>query len=295
MQKLYEYILEEIEKSSDFYDSKISFEEYLFSLQKPAKLLWTSYRSNRVKVDYSKPQFQAAYLIRYYPHYVEMTLEVLEKCSEFFAFGRKINVCFFGAGPCPELLGLALYLKKYSPQTTDLAVNIYDLASKEWKPSRNITYKVHKSLCKGKGRVNVKATNLDLCSANSLEKISKTTNNSHLFVFQNCLNEIWNKSATQNNIKFLLDRAPKDSFIIIADLLYDQSRKIVKNIAKTAEERRDYKILEKCDEMTIQSSFTLPEIIEENLLTGENGLIPKKRINFFFLALKKIRYSRKII
>jgi hypothetical protein len=79
MEKLYEYILEGLKNLPDFYNPNLhqTFESYLKSLQNAAKYLWKSYRSNTVKVDYSDPQVQAAYLIRYYPHYVQMTLEIL--------------------------------------------------------------------------------------------------------------------------------------------------------------------------------------------------------------------------
>lgn len=285
---LYDYILEALKNSRDFYNAKNhdTFESYLQSLQKPAKQLWESYRSSQVKVNYSEPSIQAAYLIRYYPHYVKMTFEIMKQCWEDFAFGEKINACFFGSGPCPEVAGLAQFLTEYCPKTKELFVNVYDIASEQWTPSRAVTKNfVLPNLWEG--QFDGKAPNLDLCSANSFEEITEVIEKSHLFVFQNCLNEIWNTSATKDNIKFLVDRAPKDSFIIIADLLYDQNRQIVEDVAEIAEKKRDYKIIKKCDNITIESSFTLPKIVEDNLLTGEKGLIPKKKIKFLFLAIRK--------
>ena len=111
------------------------------------------------------------------------------------------------------------------------------------------------------------------------------------FIFQNCLNEIWNTSTTQENIKSLLDCAPLNSFIIIGDLLaYDQNRRILEDIAKIANQRNDYQIIER-GELEIASSLKIPEIVRQNLLTGEDGLIPRYRIRFLFLVICKGEYS----
>jgi len=292
MEKLYEYILEGLKNSPDFYNPNLhqTFESYLKSLQNAAKYLWKSYRSNTVKVDYSDPQVQAAYLIRYYPHYVQMTLEILRLSPEIFTFPEQINACFFGAGPCPEVAGLTQFLTEHSQQTKSIIVQIYDIASEQWKLSREVTknFVVPKLW---KGDISGVVRKLDLCSPNTFDPITEVISNCHLFIFQNCLNEIWNTSTTQENIKFLLDRAPLNSFIIIGDLLaYDQNRRILEDIAKIANQRNDYKIIER-GELEIASSLKIPEIVRQNLLTGEDGLIPRYRIRFLFLVIRKGEYS----
>ncbi|MFP4101632.1 hypothetical protein [Coleofasciculus sp.] len=166
MKKLYEYILEGLKNLPDFYEASIheTFDRYLESLQEPARRLWESYRSNKVKIDYSDHDVQAAYLIRYYPHYVQMTLEILRLSPELFTFGHTINASFFGAGSCPEVAGLAQFLTEHCQETKSVIVNIYDSASTIWKPSRTITKEfVLPRLWKG--HISGKATKLDLCSA----------------------------------------------------------------------------------------------------------------------------------
>ncbi|MDJ1171325.1 hypothetical protein PMG71_17995 [Roseofilum sp. BLCC_M154] len=284
---LYQYILEGLEKSIDFYNPQNypRFEDYLQSLKKPAEQLWESYRSNQVIVNYSDASTQAAYLIRYYPHYVQMTYEILQKCSETFAFGEKVNACFFGAGPCPEVAGLAQFLTQYYPQTKEIFVQVYDIASDQWALSRTITKDfVIPKLWKGQFSGN--ARNLDLCSANSFQAVADAIENSHLFVFQNCLNEIWNISTTKENIKFLLESAPLNSFIVIGDLRYAQNRYILEDIAKFVQRNDDYKIIV-LDELDVRSSLRIPQIVIQNLLTSEGYLIPRSRIKFMFLVIGK--------
>lgn len=295
IEEIYNYILEGLRNSPDFYNPNIhqTFERYLTSLQEPAKDLWRSYRSNQVKVNYSNPEIQAAYLIRYYPHYVQMTLEILRLFPELFTFGRQIKACFFGAGPCPEIAGLAQFLTEHCQETESLIVHIYDIAAEAWKPSREITKNfVVPQLWQGQisGTVN----NLDLCLANvfKAEPIAKIISNCDIFIFQNCLNEIWNTSATQENINFLLDCAPLNSFIIINDLSsYEQNRQFIEDIAAIVTQRKDYQIIGQSKEITIRSSLDIPLVITQNLLTREDGLIPRKQINFLFLAIRKVEYD----
>lgn len=293
MENLYEYILEGIEKSPNFYNPEIhhTFASYLTSLKESAKYLWRAYRSSTVKVDYSDLKVQAAYLIRYYPHYVQMTLEILRLSSEFFTFGRQVNVCFFGAGPCPEVAGLGQFLTEHGQNTESINIHIYDIATDQWKPSREVTKNFVVSRL-WQGQISGIVQNLDLCDINSFESILEDISNCNLFIFQNCLNEIWNTSATQGNIKFLLDRAPLNSFIIIGDLLYDQNRKILEDIARIADKRDDYKIIERGG-LEIASSLRVPAIVRQNLLTGDDGLIPRSQIKFLFLVLRKGEYSSK--
>lgn len=285
---IYQYILEGLEKTIDFYNPQNhqSFEDYLQSLKTPAKQLWESYRSNQVTVNYSDPSTQAAYLIRYYPHYVQMTYEILQQCSETFAFGEKVNACLFGAGPCPEVAGLAQFLTKYYPQTNAIFVQVYDIASDQWSLSRSITKDfVIPNLWKGQFSGN--ARNLDLCSAHSFQSVSESIKNSHLFVFQNCLNEIWNISTTKENIKFLLESAPLNSFIVIGDLRYAQNRYILEDIAEFVQITNHYKII-MLDELDVRSSLRIPQIVIQNLLTSEGYLVPRSRIKFMFLVIAKV-------
>ena len=144
---IYNCILDGLKNSIDFYNKNNhgTFESYLQSLQKPAEELWNSYRSNQVKVSYSEPSIQAVYLIRYYPHYAYVNFQILEIIHSQNLFQKFINetleVCLFGGGPCPEIVGLSKFLSDKYQNIKKLNVNVYDIASDEWTLSRNITEK----------------------------------------------------------------------------------------------------------------------------------------------------------
>jgi hypothetical protein len=219
-----------------------------------------------------------------------MTLEILRLSPEIFTFPEQINACFFGAGPCPEVAGLAQFLTEHCPETKSMIVKIYDIASEQWKFSRDITKNFIVPRL-WKGDISGTVSKFDLCSVNAFEVIADDISNCHIFIFQNCLNEIWNTSATQENIKFLLNRAPLNSFIIIGDLPYEQNRQLIEDIAEIANQRSDYQIILQSQGIKIRSCIRIPSIVTENLLTGVDGLIPRKNINFLFLALRKGEYT----
>ena len=292
---IYNYILDGLENSIDFYNKNNygTFESYLRSLQKPAEELWNSYRSNQVKVSYSEPSIQAVYLIRYYPHYAYVNFQVLEIIHSQNLFQKFINetleVCLFGAGPCPEIVGLSKFLSDKYQNVKKLTVNVYDIASDEWTLSRNITDKfVIPEYWSGDLKVN--SNYLDLCESNSLHSIKATIQKSQIFIFQNCLNEIYNISTVQTNLNFLLDEIPLGSVIIIIDLNYRQNISIIDQLKQQVSNRDDFKIYAPAlEDIKIQPCPNLPQLIRQNLLTGKDKLVPRsKEIDCVFISLHKI-------
>lgn len=295
---LYNCILEGLENSIDFYNKNNhgTFENYLQSLQKPAEQLWYSYRSNQVKVSYSEPSIQAVYLMRYYPHYAYMNFQILEIIHGQNPFKNLINetleVCLFGAGPCPEIVGLSKFLSDNYQNIKKLTVNVYDIASDEWTLSRNITEKfIIPEYWSGDLQLN--SNYLDLCESNSLHSIKTTIKKSQIFIFQNCLNEIYNISTVQTNLNFLLNQIPLGSVIIIIDLNYRQNLSIIDQLKQQVSNRDDFEVYSPpLEEIKIQPCPNLPQVIKQNLLTGKDMLVPRsKDIDCLFISLQKIHLS----
>ncbi|HBK21596.1 MAG TPA: hypothetical protein DDZ60_03540 [Planktothrix sp. UBA10369] len=291
---LYNCILEGLENSIDFYNKKNhgTFENYLQSLQKPAEQLWYSYRSSQVKVNYSEPSIQAVYLMRYYPHYAYMNFQILEIIHGQNLLKNLTNetleVCLFGAGPCPEIVGLSKFLSEQYQNIKKLTVNVYDIASDEWTLSRNITEKfIIPEYWSGDLKLN--SNYLDLCESNSINSIKTTIKKSQIFIFQNCLNEIYNVSTVQSNLNFLLSEIPLGSVIIIIDLNYRQNASIIDQLEKQVSNRHDFEIYcPRFEDIKIQACPNLPKVIKQNLLTGKGALVPRsKDIDCLFIGIRK--------
>lgn len=67
MEELYNYILNGLRNSGDFYRQELhgTFESYLQTLQESTRQSRQAYRNHKIMVDYSTPECQAAYLINY--------------------------------------------------------------------------------------------------------------------------------------------------------------------------------------------------------------------------------------
>ncbi|MEG4082306.1 hypothetical protein [Microcoleus sp. POL10_C6] len=293
---LYNCILDGLQNSTYFYhkNNQGTFENYLQSLQKPAEELWNSYRSNQVKVNYSEPSIQAVYLMRYYPHYAYMNFQILEMihAQNFLdnLTNETLEVCLFGAGPCPEIVGLSKLLSDKYQNIKKLTVNVYDIASEEWTLSRNITKKfVIPEYWSGDLKLN--SNYLDLCESNSLPSIKTTIQKSQMFIFQNCLNEIYNISTVQTNLNFLLNEIPVGSVIIIIDLCnYNQNKTIIDRLKEQVSNRDDFEIYcPQAKDTKIKACFPIPPLITQHLLTGKDKLVPRsKDIDCLFISLHKI-------
>jgi tetratricopeptide (TPR) repeat protein len=283
MERIYDYILEGVKESGNFYKGNATgtFEAYLQALQPYVKNLRQGYKGSCIKVDYSHQSVQAAYLIAYYPQYVEMTLAILKSISSELKFGNEVQACFFGAGPCPEVAALVQFLAENSSNTTKLNANIYDIASDTWTISREVTTN-HILPKLWKGTVKLHANKFDLCVRNCFQAIEDSIKNSHIFIFQNCLNELYEMPNVKDNMDLLIQKIPPGSLVIIADLNYDTTYAVMDKIIESIDNQYT---LNPSNDINLRTALNISQIIQANLLTGVSGLIPRKKIDFCSQAI----------
>jgi hypothetical protein len=221
MDNLYNLILAGLQKSNRAQSLDKNFANYLRSLQTPVKQLRQSYRSDLVTVDYSSEEIQAAYLIAYYPQYAEMTKQVLEQANHlhnnlFLLEQKYLNICLFGAGAAPEVVGLVSFLSVHYPKLQSLNIRVYDIFADTWTFSQQITRDIIDQLWQGK--IEFSTHLVDFCQFESFKDLKEVINNSQLFIFQNCLNEIRDFKDFNQNIRYLLEIMPSNALLIMSDL-----------------------------------------------------------------------------
>jgi hypothetical protein len=280
-----------------------NFADYLKSLKEPVALLWHKYQKSVVEIDYSDSKYQVSYLLLYFPRYVQMTFEILATLHYYgwLNFQREVRASFFGSGPCPEIVGLAYLVAREFPGTKKLIINLYDIAHDDWERSRNITERFiipKLGQCEG---IPFNSDELDLCSEKSFIPLEPVIKQCNLFIFQNCLNEIYKTSSVKANIKYLLDTVSPGSLIIIADLDYKQCHELLDQIQDTIRQRSDFEIhrSEKLN-FSCRNWLLIPGILRTNLLTKETlniencsqpfpfQLNPRYEVNYSFLAARKL-------
>jgi len=272
-----------------------NLELYLQDLQPYVKRLRQNYWSNNVKVDYSDPNVQAAYLLAYYPQYTEMTDEVLRNLAQnelnkCFAQRRELQACFFGAGPAPETVSWVKYLDHNHSAARYVVAHTYDLAAATWSGSREVTKHLVSQLFPDI-KLTLNGTNINLCQMNALFPIRHIIQNCCLFFVQNCLNEfVENSQVFINNIDFIFTEMPVNSVLVLADLSnYNSVIALMEQVETYVSNKANLTIIRSytTGAYNFRSLLTQPTVITKNLLTGDNGLIPRKNIKFNFLAVQK--------
>ena len=268
---------------------------FLNSLQPYVTSLRSSFRNRQIDVDYRDKNLQAAYLIAYYPSYVEMTYEVLNRHGKdvLCAQNNILNVCLFGAGAAPEAIAIINFINENALEIEELNIYAYDIFASTWNFSISLAKKfIIPHLWKSK-RIEIRISELNLCQINSFENIKQQIKESNLFIFQNCLNELNNRDIAAANIIYLAENMPQVSRLIIADLsnfpsVIDMENEIEQNLRKLPN-LINFKSDAK-EELRVRT--LLPAIIRQNLLTGRPGqswehgglLTPRARVRFNFIS-----------
>lgn len=273
----------------------LSIDEYLKSLQKPVKALRLAYRYMPVVVAYENNDIQAAYLTTYFPHYYQLIYKIfLEDVPEIFQDKEDVSLTFIGGGPGSEAYGAIKYIANNCPKIKNINVNILDINADTWSFSHDIVFNsLIKSITKDKINVDLKSVHFDLVSSTDITKVKMLIQESELLVIQNCLNEVANinLSALKNNINLLSKLLPSSSYLLMSDLT-SVVRTTIKELEKMLVD--DYNPAFFKSTLSLSSSISMLSvhhqpnaIIKSNLLTGSDGLIPRKWIKYDYSILSK--------
>ena len=286
LNKLYDLILEGLYSSYEI-QSEESKKDFLDRLKPYVTELRTSFKNKQIKVDYRDKNVQAAYLIAYYPSYVEMTYEVLSRhgIKVLSPKNRILNVCLFGAGAAPEVIALLNFINQNKLDIDEVNIYAYDIFASTWNFSLDLSRKfIIPHLWQSK-KFQLISLNLDLCEHGVFEKILQKIQNSNLFIFQNCLNELNDKNIAIENINYLAKNINQESRLIIADLSgYQVVADIKSKIEQNLQELSYLNLFKSKDKDEVRMKISLPLIVRQNLLTSTEGLIPRSIVRFSFIS-----------
>jgi tetratricopeptide (TPR) repeat protein len=288
------------------------FYEYLQSLQESVIQLRQAYKNNFVTIDYTTSNIQAAYMLAYFPQYVDMAYTIFESLNTFQnsditetlqeVLKRKLlkkqeglTACFFAAGPAPESVALCKYITEYLIKenlnlSNKIKLNTFDINWHSWSLSRHLTrnhvLSEYNSLITG-----LIPHQINLLSQGAFNRFEEQIKKADILFFQNCLNEVVSKQEVfLENVKFLLNTLADDSILIIGDFCnYPSVMELFKQIEVIAEQNLSLTLLRSSNSgnIHIRHNTCLPEIITKNLLTGGNSLIPKKNVSFNYIVVYK--------
>ena len=270
-------------------------------LSKPVmKNLRKSYDCGACRVDYSSCDTRAAYMLGYYPHYIEIAHTELSKIeNNIFPSNwetEEVNACFLGGGPGPEILGWITFLQEHFPNVNTANAYVFDKHSEDWKFCLEVTQKIIAPNY-WKKKLNIIPIPFDLLKDDKC--LSKEAifaiENSNFIVMQNCLNDQPGTSTSFTNLEnifenliHIIENIPPDSLVLMADLKFprarDLMRKVENEITNNAIGRP---IVPVCNKpYCIYSSLVFPTLLN-HLFTGEDGLIGKRKTEYFSSLIYK--------
>ncbi|MBD2176222.1 hypothetical protein H6F42_04725 [Pseudanabaena sp. FACHB-1998] len=287
LNKIYDLILEGLYSSYGI-TSELGRKEFLSGLKPHIRDLRESFQNKQVRVDYSNKNIQAAYLIAYYPSYVEMTYEVLNRHGvEALSFKNKeLNVCLFGAGAAPEAIALLNFITTHNLNNIEVVViRAYDIFASTWSFSLDLIEQFIVPHFWESKKFKLIGRDLDLCKHDGFKDIRQEIRNSNLLIFQNCLNELDDRNTAIQNIKYLAQNISPESTLIIADLSgYQVVIEAKSKIEYILKEIPRLNFFKSNDKEEIRIKTLIPLIIKQNLLTGSDGLIPRSTVKFNFIS-----------
>jgi hypothetical protein len=188
-----------------------------------AQHLTTLYSTHQHKaIDYRDTAIQAAYMLRYFPYYIETAHHILKSIDPPDAnpvFTDGMSLCLYGCGPAPELLGILRYIQNHQPKVRTVNINYFD--QHEWKPWRWLcAKKISKEYWSGN------VGNLNHSSWNYLTDIEdhvvqETIHQAKLHSIQNCFSDLIYSDVSPETIissfKNLFKMTSAGSLFILSD------------------------------------------------------------------------------
>ncbi len=235
------------------------------------------------------------YLSKEHPHQILFLIDLIAAlhasglADNFFA-REKLQVSFFGGGLCPEALGLVAYLKNKAPNLAAVDISIFDQEEK-WNPiqqgllrkmlpvyaSSDTEYSIQGHKCN--------VTRCDAarcCSANAIS-------GSDMIIAQNFLSEV-QKDREQAIAAFEgIVRRSNCRYLVFVENNYGENKELLNMINRRLWSKGLSTGLASIEYREIQPNFELPRFLQENLFTGESGLMVKKNVKFHFMVIEIAR------
>ena len=239
---------------------------------------------------YDDPEFRAAYPLAYFPYYIEPVCHVLEKADlpdSLFASGT-LKAAFFGGGPCPEVLGLAAYLRKRAPRLTSVEATVFDRQSGWNRIQQELLPPMLKSYKSGHTTFTLRSKSCDVVECLARECTCGVADKD-IIIAQNFLTEVYaDRKCAMETFERLIRRS-QCRYIVFVDNMYEKVKELMNELSGYLYDKGLTKHRATAETTTIRPNFRLPQVMQQHLFTGEDGLIPRYNVKFHHMVLEIAR------
>lgn len=241
-----------------------------------------------IPLGYEDKIFRGVYLIAYFPYNIEPVFYALANSSINFStlIGDKVTAAFFGGGPCPELLGLCTFLKRYYPRIRHIEALIFD-REKGWDRTHRALKEKFLPYYWGK-TIELRQIYCNIVKCKDLEcfceeDLSKTD----IIIAQNILTEVYrNREKCIETFKWIF-QISSNKIAVFVDSINNEISKFMSDISETLYKEHIIRkqVTPKLDH--IKPNFSIPDILQKFIFDGSDGLILKKYVKFNSLVISK--------
>jgi hypothetical protein len=199
------------------------------------------------QLDYNNPNLQAAYMLCYFPSYIENIFHLLthENCAEIQGIlQNNSKTSFYGCGPSPDLLGYLAFLNNnYSSTVSNVDAHFFDMHN--WNCWRGNCVEKFSKLFARNITVNPTPDEIDLLQCDDHSYFSeKKVDGTKLHVFQNCTTDIYTQCKSIHKIrkifKNIFNLIDPGSVVLLNDFLgKGDSMTILNAITKEVEDNQE--------------------------------------------------------
>lgn len=266
---------------------------FLQSLRPFLRNLRIGFGNSEVTVRYSDQKIQLAYLLAYFPVYIETTFEVLcdshQQLQKSLHGKDKITVALIGPGPCPEIIAMLLYVKTYFPSTKSIKFYICDI-NQAWRFSQDIVYRFSNH-CELQSNTSFAVENIDFDVRHPDDWKKIQNKDLDLLISQNLINEISRRGSIEqtarNFINGIIGTAVNTEVFIIDFARYqvisdfkDKAHQILSEQGIQCI-RRNYEIQSSLNSRTPPR---IPPILDNGNFFDGNEFRARQNVNFTVLS-----------
>jgi len=258
--------------------------------------------SGKLPVPYQDQKMQDAYMLRYFPYYIETIYYILKNldvsCTSKI-FEDNFKVSLYGCGPAPELLGLCGYLRDYQPSTRIVSVSFFDENS--WDPWRSDTVNELTPLF-WHGIIESQFYKLNLFTTKeaATKMIESKVGESRIHSLQNVVSDLFYRCKEKfpkddystttekiaDTITDLIGLSSQGSLWIISDQDLPEVQKILQSIADKVKSNKMGEIIMPPDQRHLYS----PEIFKLEFVKEFRK--NKEEVGFWSMVIRKIYSDR---
>ena len=202
----------------------IQKQAYLQKLRNSARELWGEYQDSDISPDYSRIDYQEAYLLCYFLPYSQPVPYLLNHLilKKNFSYqlpeNELLTASFFGCGPGPEIFGLMRYLGSFQPS---ISISAAMLDREPWEHGRKIVRQLLDRVWIP-DLYDIQEFNTDIVGSTSdflPDDSEEWVKRSDLIVIQHCLNERHNAKSERlvENMKQLVEKMKTGAVMLIIE------------------------------------------------------------------------------